>query len=661
MAIVKMNKILAIGLDEVKSSVVKELMDLGVVEIDAQDRKLTQEDWAALVKKDGNEAEVAELEAEIARSGTAVKLLETYDKGKKPFIQTRKPVSWSEFDQVMAKEAEIRKEIDRITAIHEQMNERKAEENKLETAIASLKPWLPYAMELQTTETKYVSILMGVVPAVAQLEQLRTDVEAKTPRTVITVVGSDADQHYLSILCMKQEKEDVLDILRQFGFNTVTFKDMQGTAAQNIGRMEARMAEIQKERAQLENQLSQMSGLRPQLEYYYDSVLMKRDRAAVAGKFLRTSRAFYFEGYLPEKAKGQVAKLLDKYGCYYQMDDIPEGEEAPILLHEPQLAYPFEAITDMYALPTYREVDPTGWLAPFYFLFFGMMLSDAAYGIIMTVACAILLKKYRLEGMMHKLVKLFFWCGISTTFWGAMFGGWFGDFFYRAAEMFGAGDATVFGKPLADLSLWFNPINDPMKLLIFSFILGGIHLFLGMGIKAYMLIRDGHWFDALCDIGFWYLLLIGLVWYGLMGSTVGGAMAAVGALGLLLTGGRAKKGFFGKLVGGLGSLYNITSYLADVLSYSRLLALGLATGVISQVINTMGSLAGDGVVGFIILLVVGIAGHSFNIAINALGSFVHSSRLQYVEFFGKFYEGGGTPFAPFNKKTKYVDIIREEK
>lgn len=661
MAIVKMNKILAIGLDEVKASVVKDLMDLGVVEIDPQDRKLTQEDWAALVRKDGNEAEVAELEAEIARSGTAVRLLETYDKGKKPFIQTRKPVSWSEFDQVMAGEAEIRKEIDRITAIHDKMNEGRAEENKLETTIASLKPWLPYTMPLETAETKFVSILMGVVPAVAQLDQLRMDVEAKTARTVITVVGSDADQHYLSILCMKDEKEDVLDILRQFGFNTVTFKDMQGTAAENIGRMEDRIQAIQKERTQLEAQLSQMSGLRSKLEYYYDSILMKRDRAAVASRFVRTKRTFCFEGYLPAGAKDMVAKLLDKYNCYYQIEEIPEGEEAPVLLKETELAYPFEAITDMYALPTYREVDPTAWLAPFYFLFFGMMLSDAAYGIVITIACAVLLKKYRLEGMMRKLVKLFFWCGISTIFWGAMFGGWFGDFFYRAAEMFGAGDATVFGKPLSDLAIWFNPVNDPMTLLIFSFILGGVHLFLGMGIKAYMLIREGHWIDAVCDIGFWYLLLIGLVLYGVLGSTVGGGMAIVGALGLLLTGGRAKKGFFGKLVGGLGSLYGITSYLADVLSYSRLLALGLATGVIAQVINTMGSLVGDGVFGFIVLLIVGVVGHAFNISINALGSFVHSSRLQYVEFFGKFYEGGGTPFAPFNKKTKYVDIIREEK
>ena len=340
--------------------------------------------------------------------------------------------------------------------------------------------------------------------------------------------------------------------------------------------------------------------------------------------------------------------------------EIPEGEEAPVLLHNTGAIYPFEAITNLYALPEYKEIDPTKWLAPFYFIFFGMMLSDAAYGIIMAVACFIINKKFRLEGMMKKLINMFFWCGISTAIWGALFGGWFGDLPTVAAKTFFGIDNFAI-KPI-----WFNPVNDPMKLLIFSFILGGIHLFLGMGIQAYMLIRDGKPLDALFDIGLWYVLLVGLVLFGVGGkigpafATAGKYMSIIGVVGILLTGGRRKKGIFGKITGGLGSLYDITSYLADILSYSRLLALGLATGVIAQVINTMGSLAGGGIKGSILLIVVAVFGHLFNIAINALGSFVHASRLQYVEFFGKFYKGGGSAFEPFDKKTKYVDIVKEE-
>ena len=315
---------------------------------------------------------------------------------------------------------------------------------------------------------------------------------------------------------------------------------------------------------------------------------------------------------------------------------------------------PFESITEMYSLPDYKGFDPTSIFALFYAIFFGMMLSDAGYGIVMAVGCFIALKKYDLEGNTYKMIKLFFYCGISTTFWGAMFGGWFGDF----VQVF---SRTILGKEIAVNPIWFNPIEDPMTLLIFSLGLGVIHIFIGMGIKAYMQIKDGHLFDAICDEGFWYLTILGLIgWlagssFGAAVVTIGKWMAIVGVAGLLLTGGRDKKGF-GKVIGGLGSVYNITSYLSDILSYARLLALGLATGVIAQVVNTMGAMGGGGVKGCIILLIAFVLGHTLNLAINALGAFIHASRLQYIEFFGKFYEDGGEPFDPFRKKTKYIKI-----
>ena len=319
----------------------------------------------------------------------------------------------------------------------------------------------------------------------------------------------------------------------------------------------------------------------------------------------------------------------------------------PILLKQNSLTEPFQAITDLYSTPSVNDIDPTPFLAPFYFIFFGLMLSDAAYGLILSVGSFILLKHYRLEGMMKRLVKMFMFCGISTFFWGVLFGGWFGD-------MFGISPA------------WFNPVEEPMTLLVFSLILGGIHIFVGMGLKAYILLRNGQAIDAICDIFLWYFLLIGIVVFALgssiapIATEIGKWMSIIGAVGIVLTGGRSKKGI-GKITGGLGSLYGITSYLSDVLSYSRLLALGLATGVVSQVINTLGKMVGGGVIGVIVMIVVFIIGHVFNLAINTLGTFVHSSRLQYVEFFGKFFDGGGTPFNPFSRKTKYVEILKEEK
>ena len=243
-------------------------------------------------------------------------------------------------------------------------------------------------------------------------------------------------------------------------------------------------------------------------------------------------------------------------------------------------------------------------------------------------------------------------------FWGALFGGWFGDIATVVANVF-------FGKEFVIKPIWFNPIEDPIKLLIFSLALGVVHLFTGLGIKAYMQIKEGKWFDAICDEGFWILTISGIAaWLGgamilpVLG-TVGQWMTIVGVLGLLLTGGRDRKGI-GKVIGGLSNVYNITSYLSDILSYSRILALGLATGVIAQVVNTMGSIFGGGIVGGILLLCIFIFGHILNIAINVLGAYEHTCRLQYVEFFGKFYEDGGEPFEPMGKNTKYIRIENDK-
>jgi V/A-type H+-transporting ATPase subunit I len=374
---------------------------------------------------------------------------------------------------------------------------------------------------------------------------------------------------------------------------------------------------------------------------------------------LKTEKTFYISGWIPEKSKDKVEKILQKNECWYEIKQAEEDEKHPILLNNNSFAQPFESITELYSLPSSSNIDPTAVMAPFYMLFFGMMLADVGYGLIMAVACFMILKKFNIEGTLQKMVKLFFYCGISTACWGVMFGSWFGDAISAIAKVMFNSDFTI-------NAVWINPMDQPMTLLIFSFLFGIVHLFIGMGVNAHMLIRDGHPLDALFDIGFWYGFIIGIgMW--LFGNSIVAGLAQTGkwmtivfAIGLVLTQGRAKKGIVSKLISGVMSLYNITGYLSDILSYSRLLALGLATSVISSVVSILGSMGGSGFFGSILLIVVLVVGHTFNIAINALGAFVHAARLQYVEFFGKFYEGGGEAFDPLIKKTKYIKIIKEE-
>jgi len=297
---------------------------------------------------------------------------------------------------------------------------------------------------------------------------------------------------------LKEEREQVYEALREFAFNPVSFAEHKGTPREAMKQYETQVEENRQRILAKEAILSELSVSRSNIEFLYDSLNMRRDRAKIVGDMLSTEMVFYFDGWVPKKAQAEVEALLQKYEFYYNMSEPEPEDEVPVCLNNGGFSTPFEAVTNMYSLPTRHDIDPTALLAPFYFIFFGMMLSDAAYGIIMAVGCWIILKKYKLEGMTYRMIKMFFYCGISTFMWGALFGGWFGDFFTVAAK-------TLFDADFVIKPIWFDPLTEPMKLLIFSLILGAIHLFVGMGIQAYMLIRDGHPFDALFDIGFWYV------------------------------------------------------------------------------------------------------------------------------------------------------------
>ena len=278
-------------------------------------------------------------------------------------------------------------------------------------------------------------------------------------------------------------------------------------------------------------------------------------------------------------------------------------------------------------------------------------MADVGYGILISLGGYLLLKKARPQGAIRQMARIAVQCGVSTIFWGIMFGSYFGN-------LITAFTGSMLGHPITINPVLFDPLTNPMPLFILSLVFGVIQIFLGLGINGYMLIKQGDVKGAIFDVGFWFLLLGGLV-VCILNVQVGLSISALGVLGVLLFAGREHKSPIRRLVGGLGSLYSVTGYLSDVLSYSRLLALSLATAVIAQVMNTMGTLGGNTVLGWILFISLFIVGHLFNLAINILGTFVHTSRLQYIEFFGKFFQSGGRKFSPLYNKTKYVEVIKE--
>ncbi len=531
-----------------------------------------------------------------------------------------------------------------------EINELHNKENRITAQKAMLYPWEKLEIPLDIKPGTTVSFIFGVAPAVVSFQELEAAL-SEIDAYELTLINSDKEQHYLTLFCHKSVEEQALDALKAKGFSRLQFKEFSGTAAQNIARLDAQLDQGAKERSNLAQAIIQYSGQRQLLEQALDALNLESTREGVLNSQIHTKKAVYMEGWLPEEAEQQIAKVMERHGCAYEFVEAEPEEEPPVMLQNTGLVSSFGAITELYGLPGYKTiVDPNPFVAFFFFLFFGFMLSDAAYGIILAAIGVVVLKKMKPEGTLRKFMVVTTCVGISALIWGAIFGSWFGDAISAVSLM-----AT--GKAVTVPAL-MDPLGNPMQILVLSLGLGVVHLFVGMGLSAYRMIKQGHLWDAVFDIGFWYLIIGGLLAL-LLGFGPGLYIALVGAFGVLLTGGRNKKGF-GKITGGLGSLYGITSYLSDILSYSRLMALGLATGVVATVINTMGSLAGNGVVGWILFVLVFIVGQTFNFAINLLGAFVHTCRLQYVEFFGKFFEGGGRPFKPLYNKTKYMHITKEE-
>ena len=652
-----MKKLSVIGLDIKKEKVLSELMELGAVQItqrkmqgEGKEMELTGKP----VSRPEND-KLAQLEYQLNDVALALESLEKYSPEKSPLFFTRRAMKEWEFEDVLSKRDAILGNVRGVLQLRDDLHRLNEERNRLLNDLNAVGPWTVYDLPLNLTETEYTDIDIGILPSKLDIDALRERAEKVDEAVVVKEINRDKDFIYLVTATMKDTTEDVMTVLKQSGFSSAEFKGFNGTALENRADIEKRIVEKELEIKETEAKIAGRHGEIREIECLYDQLVIRRDREAIKEDLSNTKRTFYFEGWVPEPKLKKLGKILDREDCVYETRDPEEDEKVPVYVQNRASVYPFEAITDMYSLPDYHGIDPTSFFALFYAMFFGMMLSDAGYGLVISIVTFIWLKKFDLEGMKYKMIKMFFYCGLATVFWGAMFGGWFGDFVHVAGKV-------IFNKDVNLGPVWFDPIKDPTKLLIFSLFLGIIHIFLGMGIKAYMLIKRGHFWDAVFDIFTWYAIITGAVVWVVGGkfsptvSKVGKYMFFGGLIVLLLTGGRKKKGF-GKVIGGFGAVYDITGYASDILSYSRLLALGLATGVIAQVVNTIGSLSGPGIKGTIILLIVFVIGHVFNLAINALGAFVHSSRLQYIEFFGKFYEDGGEEFEPFRKNTKYVRLL----
>jgi V/A-type H+-transporting ATPase subunit I len=660
MAIVKMNKLSVIGMNSEKKDLLKSLMDLGMVEVSGSEEKLQDEDWKKLVVKDGDEETASFYDKKISLAESAIGVLKKYAGVKMSLFGTRKIVSEAEYDDMKSHESEYEAQAKEITDLDNQLNDAFAEENAANNLTASLTPWKSYELPLDLDSTERLKIRLGVVPPETDITALGEEIAGAGHECEIEEIGRDKQQCYLSLWYFREDEDDVLEIVKSHGWTNASIAGMTGTVEENIDSAAKKIEELGNRRKEIVDEIAGKASYAENIEYYHDIMVVKRDEARIRSRLLTTEETFTFDGWTPVAADEKVRAVLDSYTCWYELTEPEEDDDVPIRLKNSKFFSPIEFITKMYSLPSYNEIDPTSIYTFFYIIFFGIMFGDVGYGLIICIATALVLKKTHMyEGGAYKLMKTLFYSGISSVFWGFMFGSFFGDIIPVIADTFF--DKTVVIKPL-----WLDPAKSPMLFLVFSCGLGVIHLFVGMGIKAYEEIKAGQVLDAVKDVFTWYLIVIGVILWIFGGRISDGAqgigktMSLVGFAMALILPIFTNKGV-GKALG-IWDLYSgITGQLSDILSYSRLLGLGLASTSIAQVFNFLASMGGKGVTGVLIFVVIGLLGHTLNFAINALGAFVHSCRLQFVEFFGKFYEGGGREFDPFNKNTKYINVVEEGK
>ena len=670
MAVLQMQRVSICALKKERKAILEKLQSIELMEMDqilADDEAFQKMDTLSDRQKFDKCAQAAD---------QALDVLDLYAPQKKSLLamlEGKKLIEKDRFEQTVSRKEAVLDKAKALVALNREIAENKAAIQKIETQIDTLKPWMPLDVPMNMSGTGKTEMLLGTMAPETTLESLLGLIAEQAPEVDAVdaqIISTDKDAAYVTVICLKSDRDQVESALRSGGFarpsqpvDKIPAEAKKDLEAQ-IDKWNARIDEIIEE-------IKKNADIREDLQLMGDYYRGRAGKYEVLGELPQSQRTFVVSGYVAKRDVPVLEKIIgEKFDCVIDVEDIKEEEIPPTVLSNNKFSASYEGVVEAYGLPHKGEFDPTTIMSFFYVFFFGMMLSDAAYGAIIAIACFVALAKFpRMDGGLRKTVRMFMYCGISTVIWGVLFGGYFGN----AVDII---SQTFMGKTVKIAPLWFEPLTNPMKLLVYSMAFGVVHLFTGLGIKGYILLKEGRKLDFFCDVVLWFVFLIGLLMLLIPSSlfasiaqvkivfppilnTIAKVFSIGGAVGLILMSGRANKNPALRIALGAYDVYGITSWLSDVLSYSRLLALGLATGVIASVVNQMGSMFGKGIIGIIGFALVFVVGHVLNLGINLLGAYVHTNRLQFVEFFGKFYDGGGRAFKPFKSDTKYVDIKEE--
>ena len=635
MAIVKMKKFKLFALEKDRKSLLKELQKFSYVHF-----VKTKEDDESLKEIEFNQDMTI-----IKEKSQKVKWMLNYFSKLFP-KETKKEIDESSIKETLfvlveqqASKYDFSNDYENLANISGEIDSNKEEIANLETYRKELSKWLNIKESLGNLKAfKTAKFFLGTV-AKKNFEPLK-DKLRNFEHTYIEEISDESSQINIMLLTSNTEEKELKNELKTYSFTETNF-DFDTSFTDEYEKTKNREEELKKANEKLKEKVEKLLKLIPKLliqKEYLDNALM---RETVVSNFKATDTVNVIEGYIPLDMEEEFKKIVNKNSNksnYLEITEVDkDDEEVPILLKNSGITGLFASITQMYALPKYNEIDPTAILSIFYWIFFGMMVADFAYGLILFILSGLALMIGKFDENKRKFLKFFFALSFSTMIWGLLYGSAFGDLIKLPTQV-------------------LDSSKDFMSIFILSIIFGAIHLVIALGIKAYILIKNGHFMDVIYDVFLWYLTLTSLIILLLAGrfglseftKNIFIACAVIGMLGIVVFGARDAKTLVGRIGGGLYSLYGITSYIGDFVSYLRLMALGLAGGFIASAINIIVKmLVSKGILGIILGVVVFTLGQSFNIFLSFLSSYVHTSRLTYVEFFSKFYEGGGKAFKKF--------------
>ena len=652
MSIVRMKKLRLLAVRGEKDNLLRELLRLGCVELREPEELLADEGFAARFRPESGN--LTAWREEYALLGRALSILDREAPARKPLLAPKPRVSKSTvFDeQALAADLET---AHRLVELDEHIRAAAEEELLLSQRIASLEPWREMELPLERRGSRLCSFHLGSMPASVSPQEAAEAAAAVSEASQLVFIHSDKEQHCVLVICLKTEAEAVLEPLRMRGFADVSFPGLTGTARENISLLQTEQRKLAARRRDLAATIAAEAPRRAALQLSADRVGLKIAGGEAAERIYSGGSVLVMDGWCPAERVSEVERLLAGADCAWEFSDPTEEEypSVPVSLKNNRLTNPLNMVTNMYSLPAYDGIDPNPLMAPFFILFYGIMMADMGYGLLMMIGSLVLLGRMHPKGGMRNFAGLLGLCGITTFLFGAMTGGFFGDIIPQVAMLINP-DTT-----LRELPSLFTPLDDTMMILIGSLCLGAIQTITGMVVSVVYKCRTGDTLSALFDECAWWLILAGLALALLkVGGRLGLVILAVGGLDLIVGQFVMKKGVFAALGGLVGAIYNgATGFFSDILSYSRLMALMLSGSIIASAFNTLGATSGN----VVVLLVISLIGNALNFALNILGCYVHDLRLQCLEFFGRFYKDGGRPWQPLTMdNTKYTDIIKEE-